>query len=130
MSENLRELYNKTDFIITGGALEILTGFLNDKGIKALVVEKAKDNSLNVIDAAGIVPESLSIKNCTDGLFSSGVVKESFEINFAKGNDQWPGVIRVRGTEWEIYILMKESPADSDALIEELRPCAGLIGLW
>ena len=130
MSENLRELYNKTDFIITGGALEILTGFLNDKGIKALVVEKAKDDSLNVIDAAGIVPESLSIKNCTDGLFSSGVVKESFEINFAKGNDQWPGVIRVRGTEWEIYILMKESPADPDALIEELRPCAGLIGLW
>ena len=130
MSENLRELYNKTDFIITGGALKILTDFLNEKGIKALVVEKANADSLNVLDAAGVVPASLSIKNCTGGLFSAGVAKESFEIDFAKGNDEWPGVIRVRGTEWEIYILLKECPADSNALIEELRPCAGLIGLW
>ncbi|MBR1486065.1 MAG: hypothetical protein IJ597_02280 [Synergistaceae bacterium] len=130
MSENLRELYNKTDFIITGGALEILTGFLNEKGIKALVVEKANADSLNVIDAAGVVPTGLSIKNCTNGLFSAGVVKDAFEINFAKSNGEWPGVIRFRGAEWEIYILLQDLPADSDALIEELKPCAGLIAWW
>ena len=130
MSENIKELYNKTDFIISGGALEILTGFLNDKGIKALIVEKANADTLNVIDAAGVVPAGLSIKNCTAGLFSSGIVKESFEINFAKGNDEWPGIIRIRGAEWEIYLLLKDLPADPDALLEELKPCAGLMGLW
>ena len=130
MSENLKELFNKTDFILTGGALNILTEFLNEKGIKALVVEKSSADSLNVIDAAGVVPESLSIKNCTAGLFPTGIAKESFEINFSKGNDQWPGIIRVRGAEWEIYILLKDLPADSNSLVEELRPCAGLIALW
>jgi len=130
MSENLRELYNKTNFIVTGGALEFLTDFLNEKGIKALVVEKADADSLNVIDAAGLVPASLSIKNCTAGLFPSGVVKESFEIDSAKGSDEWPEIIRVRSNEWEIYILLKDSPADLNAFIEELRPCAGLIALW
>jgi len=130
MPENIKELYNKTDFIISGGALEILTGFLNDKGIKALVVEKADAETLNVIDAAGVVPASLSIKNCTAGLFTSGVAKEAFEIDFSKGNDEWPGVIRIRGAEGEVYLLLKNLPADIDAFIEELKPCAGLIGLW
>ena len=130
MSENLKELYNKTNFIITGGALKLLTDFLNEKNIKALVVQKANDDSLSVLDAAGLMPESLSIKNCTAGLFHSGIAKESFEIDFSKGNEQWPGIIRIRGSEWEIYILLKDSPADSKALIEELKPCSGLIALW
>ena len=130
MSENLKEIYSKTDFIVTGGALKILTDFLNEKGIKALVVEKTDAETLSIIDAAGIVPESLAVKNCTKGLFPSGIVKESFEINFSKGNGEWSGIIQIRGSEWEIYILLKDSPADPDALVEELKPCAGLIGLW
>ena len=130
MPENLRELYDRTNFIITGGALEILTNFLNEKGIKALVVENAGADSLSVIDAAGVVPTSLSIKNCVAGLFSTGVVKESFEIDFANGNDEWPGIIRIRGSEWAVYILLKDLPADSNSLMEELKPCAGLIALW
>lgn len=130
MSENIRELYNSTDFIITGGALKVLTDFLNDKGIKALVVEKSSDGNLSVIDAAGLVPESLSLKNCTEGLFSSGIAKEAFETDFAKGNDEWPGIIRVRGGEWEVYILLKNPPEDPQALLEELKPCAGLLMLW
>ena len=130
MSENLRELYDKTNFIITGGALKILTDFLNEKGIKALVVEKNDNGTLSVIDAAGIVPESLSLKDCTEGLFSKIIAKESFETDFSKGNSEWPGIIRVRGGEWEIYVLIKNPPEDSKKLLEELKPCAGLLMLW
>ena len=130
MSENIKELYSKTDFIITGGALKTLTDFLNEKGIRALVLEKGNADKLNVIDAAGLVPESLIIEDNVTGLFASGVVRESFELEFSKGNDEWPGVIRVRGNEWAVYILLKDLPGDPEALVEELRPCAGLIGLW
>ena len=130
MSENIKELYNKTDFIITGGALKTLTDFLNDKEIKALVVEKGNSDTLNVIDAAGIVPESLIIKDDVSKLFASGIVKETFEIEFSKGNDEWPGVVKIRGSEWEIYILLKNIPENPELFIEELKPFAGLISLW
>ena len=130
MSENLKELYNKTDFIVTGGALKILTDFLNEKGVKALVVEKVNDETLNVIDAAGVVPTSLTLKNCASSFFSSGMVKDAFEIEFSKGNGEWPGIIRIRGADWEIYLLLKEVPANPEALVEDLKPCAGLIRLW
>ena len=130
MSENIKELYNKTDFIIKGGALKTLTDFLNEKGIKALVVEKGNKETLNVIDAAGLVPESLTLKDDVTGLFSKGIAKENFEIDFSKGNDEWPGVLRIRGAEWEIYILLKNPYENHEILIEELKPCAGLIRLW
>ena len=131
MSENIKELYSKTDFIITGGALKILTDFLNEKNIKALVVEKGNTDTLNVIDAAGIVPQSLTLKDNITDLFASGIAKENFELEFSHGHDdEWPGVIRVRGSEWEVYILLKEIPENPQALIEELKPCAGLIRLW
>ncbi|MBR6902015.1 MAG: hypothetical protein IKN30_08180 [Synergistaceae bacterium] len=131
MSENIKELYSKTDFIVTGGALKILTDFLNEKNIKALVVEKGSTDTLNVIDAAGIVPQSLTLKDNITDLFASGIAKENFELEFSHGHDdEWPGVIRVRGSEWEVYILLKEIPENPQALIEELKPCAGLIRLW
>ena len=130
MSENINALQNRIDFIVNGGALKLLNDFLNDKGIKALIVEPDDSGSLHVLDAIGVVPESLKAADDVSHLFTKGVTRDSYELDFAEGPQSWPGVVRLRGTHWQIYILLKDKPADSSALIEELKPYAGLIRLW
>lgn len=128
---NINELYNQTDFIIKGGALKNLTDFLNERGIKALVLEAtAFAENLNVVDAAGLVPSSLTLKDEISKLFPSNIAKESFELEFSEGPEEWPGVIRIMGAEWKIFILLKEKPSDPEALVKDLKPYAGLIRLW
>ncbi len=130
MSENINELYSKIDFLMSGGALKILTDFLNEKNIKALVVESSAPGTLSVIDAAGVVPQSLTLKDDITKLFSHNIAREAFEIDFAEASSTWPGVVRVRGAHWEVYILLKDKPASPDTLIKELKPYAGIIRLW
>ena len=130
MSENIKELYNKIDFLVNGGALKSLTDFLNEKDIKALVVEAGNSGALNVIDAAGIVPESLTINDEITDLFNNGIAKESYELEFAEGSGEWHGIIKIYGAHWEVYIMIKEKPENPEALLEELKPYAGLIRLW
>ena len=129
MSEiNINELYRQTDFLVNGGVLKSLTDFLNSKNIHALVVEPVNSETLNVIDAAGLVPQSLTLNDSITNFFTRGIARESFELELSDGNKEWPSVIRIRGSEWEIYILMKEK--QNDSLIEELKPYAGLLRLW
>ena len=130
MSENIKEFQNRIDFLVNGGALKTLTDFLNDKGIKALIAEPDGSGKLNVLDAAGVVPEGLKVSDEVTQLFAKGIAREAYEIDFAEGPKSWPGVIRFRGAHWQIYILLKDKPANSSALISELKPYAGLIGLW
>ena len=130
MSENISELQNRIDFIVNGGALKLLNDFLTDKGIKALIVEPDGSGSLNVLDAVGVVPEGLKITDEVSNLFTKGVAHDAYELDFAEGPKSWPGVVRIRGTHWQIYILLKDKPANSSALINELKPYAGLIRLW
>ncbi|MBQ7154601.1 MAG: hypothetical protein IJR85_03470, partial [Synergistaceae bacterium] len=85
MPENIRELQNRIDFLANGGALKILTDLLNDKGIKALIVEPGDSGSLNVIDAAGLVPESLKLSDDVSALFPKGIAHESYELDFTEG---------------------------------------------
>ncbi len=126
MSENISELYSRIDFLINGGAVKILTDYLTEKGIKAVIAEPGKHDFLNVIGAAGIVPESLTLKDEISGLFPSSVVKESYELEKSEGNETWPEVIRIRGEHWKIYILLK----NKGLMLDELKPYAGLIRLW
>ena len=130
MSENINQLYSKIDFLVNGGALKSLTDFLTEKGIKALVVEPEDSGLLNVIDAAGIVPQSLTLEDNITKLFTSGIAKENYELEFSEGPANWPGVIRVRGSQWKIYILFQDKPLNPEELMNELKPYAGLIRLW
>ena len=130
MSENINEFQNRIDFIVNGGALKTLTDFLNDKGIKALIAEPDGAGSLNVLDAVGVVPEGLKVNDEVSGLFPKGVAHEAYELDFAEAPQTWPGVVRIRGAHWQMYILLKDKPAKPSALIDELKPYAGLIMLW
>ena len=127
---NINELYRQTDFLVSGGALKNLTDFLNSKGIHALVVEPVSPETLNVIDAAGLVPQSLTLHDSITKLFTKNILHESFELKVSEAHNEWPCVIRIRGAEWEIYLLMKDKQNDSTKLIEELKPYAGLLRLW
>lgn len=132
MSEqmNIHDLQNRVDFLVNGGALKILTDFLNEKGIKALIVEPNDSGSLNVIDAAGLVPEGLTVSDEASQLFVKGVPHEAYELDFAEGSKSWPCIIRIRGSQWAVYILVKDKPSDIKSLLEELKPYAGLLRLW
>ena len=130
MSENINELQNRINFLVNGGALKILTDFLNDKGIRALIVESDGTGSLNVLDAAGVVPEGLKIHDDVTSLFSKTIAREEYEIEISDASKTWPCAVRIRGAHWQIYILLKDKPADSSRLSEELKPYAGLLRLW
>ncbi len=131
MSEiNINELYKQTDFLVNGGALKNLVDFLNSKGINALVVEPGSSEILNVIDAAGLVPQSLTLNDNVTKLFTKSIPHESFELEFSEANHEWPCVIQIKGADWAIYILMKDKQNDPAKLIEELKPYAGLVRLW
>ena len=130
MSENINDLQKKIDFLVNGGALKLLTDLLSDKGINALIVEPDNSGSLNVLDAAGLVPESLKIPDEVTALFPKSIAREAYELDFSEGTNSWPGVVRIRGTHWQIYILLKDKPANIPALLDELKPYAGVVRLW
>lgn len=130
MSENINELYSRIDFLINGGAVKMLTDFLEGKGIKAVIAEPETPGNLSVIGAAGMMPSSLTLKDEISPLFPKSVAKESFTLAYSAGNESWPGIVKIWGLHWELYILLQDKPGNSEALTAELKPYAGLIMLW
>ena len=130
MPDDIGTLYNQIDFLVSGGALESLTDFLSNKGIKALVTEAGEPGKLSVIDAAGIVPTALTLNDTVTGLFSRGVPKESCELEYSAEAEGYSGAVRIRGAQWAVYILLQNSIDSPKAFIEELKPYAGLLRLW
>ncbi len=124
------DLYNQIDFIVSGGALKLLTDFLGTKDLPTLVVEPSGEN-FQVLDAVGIVPDSLVIQEKDlhiTSLFSTHPPISAFEVEQAKGNEKWPCVIRMRGAHWELYLLLGKEPEST--LVEELHSYAGLVRIW
>ena len=106
MPENINELYSRFDFIINGGAVKTLTDFLTAGNINAVIAEPGTPGFLNVIDAAGLVPQSLTIKDDVSKLFPHSVAKEAFELDYSEEAQ----AVRIRGSHWELYILLKSKP--------------------
>ena len=126
MPENINELYNRIDFLINGGAVKTLTDFLTASNIKAVIAEPGVPGLLNVIDAAGLVPSSLTLEDKISTLFPKSVAKEAFELDYSEEAE----AVRIKGSQWELYILLKDKPANPASFIAELKPYAGLIMLW
>ncbi len=118
MPENINELYKRIDFLINGGAVKVLADFLTSEGIKAVIAEAGTPGILNVIDAAGVVPSSLTLNDETSGLFTQTPAKEAYSLEYAEGAKTWPGIIRIRGFHWEIYILLTEKPSNPESLMK------------
>ena len=126
----MEELYNRVNFIVSGGALKLLTDFIGSKGLPALILEPKEEGFL-VLDAVGTAPESLLFQEGDlhiRSLFPSNPPMEAFEVAYAQGDDRWPCVLRIQGERWELYVLLGREPESS--LMFELQPYAGLLHLW
>lgn len=121
MPENVNELYSKINFIINGGAVKLLTDFLEVSRTEAIVAEPDGHGRLNVIGASLTVPSTLTINDDVTQLFPKTAVKEAFEI---EGREN---VIRIRGTGWEVYVIFTKVP---EGFTKTLEPYAELIKLW
>ena len=126
LPENINELYSRFDFIINGGAVKTLTDFLTASNINAIIAEPGLPGVLNIVDASGLVPQSLTIKDEVSSLFQNSVAKEAFELDYSEEAQ----AVRIRGPHWELYILLKSKPQNPQAFLADLKPYAGLIMLW
>jgi hypothetical protein len=59
--------------------------------------------------------------------FPETALTGKFLVDCAALEGEWPWVVRILGTQWVFYILLRESPK---AWIQELHPVAGLVSLW
>ena len=126
----MEDLYTQIDFIVSGGALKLLTDFLGSKNLPTLVIEPSGED-FQVLDAVGIIPNSLMVRDKDlhiRSLFSKNPPLAAFEVDQAKGNEAWPCVIRMRGAHWELYLLLAKEPEST--LVEELHSYAGLVRIW
>ena len=136
MQKNISELYNQINFIVNGGALKNLNDFLVSKEIKALIIEQSEsENIFNVLDSSGIVPDTLSIEfkpeNNPHKFFSKNILNSQFDLEYKDFEyENWKSAVKIRGSEWEIFILMQEKLSNYDEFLNELQPYAGLIKIW
>ena len=129
---DIENLYSQTDFIISGGILNMLSDFLTQQNFQAIIAEPFdKNKTLNILETAGgYVPQSLTIENNITKLFTNALSHHALDTTYSEGSEEWPGVIQIRSQDWEIYILLKKQPLDPVNLIDQLKPYAGFIKLW
>ena len=127
----MNNLYEQMDFVLSGGALKLLTDFLAPKVPSALIlVPRGAD--LHILDAVGTNPTQLILSGEAlrlRSLFSSRPAVSPCELEQAQTEKEgWPWGLRMRGPHWEVYILLREKADES--LLDELKPYAGLVRLW
>ena len=127
----MNNLYEQMDFVLSGGALKLLTDFLTPKVPSALIlVPRGAD--LHILDAVGTNPTQLILSGEAlrlRSLFSSRPAVSPCELEQAQTEKEgWPWGLRMRGPHWEVYILLREKADES--LLDELKPYAGLVRLW
>ena len=131
--QDIENFYSQADFLINGGILTELSEFLTEKNFKAIIAEPFdKNRMLNILEtASGYIPESLTIENNVSDLFKNLPAHQILEMTYSENNDKaWPGVIRIKNQDWEIYILIQNPPITPVKLIDNLKAYAGLIKLW
>ena len=127
----MNNMYEQMDFVLSGGALKLLTDFLAPKVPSALIlVPRGAD--LHILDAVGVNPTQLILPGeglRLGSLFSSRPAVSPCELEQAQTEKEgWPWGLRMRGPHWEVYILLREKADES--LLDELKPYAGLVRLW
>lgn len=127
----VNNMYEQMDFVLSGGALKLLTDFLAPKVPSALIlVPRGAD--LHILDAVGTNPTQLILSGEAlrlRSLFSSRPAVSPCELEQAQTEKEgWPWGLRMRGPHWEVYILLREKADES--LLDELKPYAGLVRLW
>jgi hypothetical protein len=126
----MKDLYEKTNFLLDGGILVLLSEYLSERISRGLIV-RPEGSDLAVLDAFGTPMESLFLEDAANSLgsvFPSPPLRTPFEVLSAPLAGEWSWAVRLRGTGWCFYVLLGEEP--SQELMEEMPAFAGLINLW
>jgi hypothetical protein len=132
MRENICE---QIDFILKGGLWERIAEELAEITSSALIIE-IRDEDIVVMEAVNAELDRLMFKNIGRELLSCSpdvppIHKpyfDSFSIAPISQLEEWSNIIRFHGKDWNIYILVKETP--SQILLDTLRPYLKVIALW
>ncbi|MDR1377255.1 MAG: hypothetical protein LBJ22_07060, partial [Synergistaceae bacterium] len=125
----MEKLYEQMDFILSGGALKSLVDFLTPK-VEAALIVTPEGEDLEIVDAVKTRTEGLFLRKEASKLadaFAETALTGKFSVSCAAIEGEWPWVVRILGTQWVFYILLRESP---ETWIQELHPVAGLVYLW
>lgn len=123
-------LYKQIDFILSGGALKYLSDFLSSRVSEAMVLE-TRDSGLYILDAIGTKADDFVWHGETEKLisaFSTHHLTSRFDQELVPLQSNWPWGVRLRGSRWSLYILLKKQPDAS--FLEDLFSYTGLIHLW
>jgi hypothetical protein len=122
------------DFILSGGALKLLSDFLTPKVGVALITHPC-DSDLEIVDAVGVQAKELILCGWASkaaAAFTDRPLGEKFEVSQAPFDaslsGDWPWIVRIRGLHWAFYILLQEKAGDD--LLRDLKPYAGFLFLW
>ncbi len=126
----MKDLFEKTNFLLDGGVLVLLSEYLADRISRGLIA-RPDGNDLAVLDAFGTPMNSLFLEGAAgavDSAFPSPPLRTSFDVLTAPLSGEWPWAVRLRGMGWRFYILLGEEPTAE--ILEEMTSFAGLINLW
>ena len=126
----MKDLFEKTNFLLDGGVLVLLSEYLADRISRGLIASP-DGNDLAVLDAFGTPMNSLFLEGAAgvvDSAFPSPPLRTSFDVLTAPLSGEWPWAVRLRGMGWRFYILLGEEPTAE--ILEEMTSFAGLINLW
>jgi len=126
----MKNLFEKTNFLLDGGVLVLLSEYLADRISRGLIASP-DGNDLAVLDAFGTPMNSLFLEGAAgvvDSAFPSPPLRTSFDVLTAPLSGEWPWAVRLRGMGWRFYILLGEEPTAE--ILEEMTSFAGLINLW
>ena len=132
MRDNICE---QIDFILQGGLWEKITKELTRFTTSALIIE-IKDEDIVVLEAVNAKLDRLVFKGVGNELLSYSpevppvrkIFFDSFSIPVIPQLGEWTNAIRFHGKEWDIYILITETP--SQDLLDAIEPFLKVISLW
>ena len=127
----MRELYEKVEFILNGGALNHLSDLLSAEVSSALIVQPEGED-LVILDGVGASTSSLHMRRLAgelQGLFPPRSASEpGIRVDLARSGGMWPCIVRLCGIDWRMFLLLGEEPSQN--LLDQLKPAASLVGLW
>ncbi len=126
----MKELFEKTNFILDGGVLVLLSEYLAGRTSRGLIA-RPEGNDLAVLDAFGTPMNSLFLEGAAGiagSAFPSPPLRTSFDVFSAPLSGEWPWAVRLRGMGWCFFVLLGDEPTPE--IMEEMPSFAGLINLW
>ena len=132
MRENICD---QIDFILKGGLWEKIIEELAKYTSSAIIIE-IKNDDIVVMEAVNAELDRLMFKGIGKELLScspevSPIHKlyfDNFSISPIPQLEEWTNVIRFYGKEWNIFVMIRETP--SQDLLDILRPYLNVISLW